>query len=144
MDSKLYKYQAGETLSKTGPELVVKVYEGALNCLRRAIEQYNKNNRPAGYESLEQSKKFIVHLYTTLDVEKGGEIATQLSRLYVFLIEQINMVQATGNMSLVDDLLEVLGNLRDGWAQLAEQQSGKLSKTKEQNITAQKTLSISV
>ena len=140
----MYNYQAGDTLSKTGPELVVKVYEGAISCLRQAIEQYKSNDRSTGYESLEQTKKFIVHLYTTLDEEKGGEIAEQLSRLYVFVLEQINMVQATGKVSLIDDLLEVLGNLRDGWMQLAEQHNGKSANKKEQNISERKTLSISV
>jgi flagellar secretion chaperone FliS len=144
MENKLRNYQAGDTLGRSGVELVVKVYDGALNCLRRARENYSNENRPAGYDNLEQAKKFIVHLYTTLDEKNGGEIAYKLGRLYVFVIEKLNTVQATGDVNLIDDSIEIIGNLLEGWSELAGRQALEKNKTVDKNTESKNNLSLSV
>jgi flagellar protein FliS len=121
MDESIKNYRTVDTLGKSRVELVIKVYDGAMANLKTAAEHYQKNERPQGYQTLEKAKKFLVHLYTTLDEEKGGEIARNLARLYTYLIEQINMVQSTGETDRLDDCILILNNIRAGWVELAEQ-----------------------
>ena len=109
-----------DTLGKSNVELVVKVYDGAIVNIRNAIDHYKESKNSQGYEFLEKAKKFIVHLYTTLDEDKGGEIAKYLGELYAFLIEQINFAQSTGDCSKLNDSIIVLGNIREAWVELAE------------------------
>jgi flagellar secretion chaperone FliS len=122
MSVQIKNYHAADTLGRSMPELVIKVYDGAIGNLHQAREHYRSNNLQSGYESMEQVKKFIVHLYTTLDEEKGGEIADKLSKIYVYIIEQINIIQATKDSKMIDDAIEILNNIRDGWVQLVETQ----------------------
>jgi len=121
----LTSYQTTDTLGKTGLELVVKVYNGALDNLQQAKKHYSTGDNQAGYESMEMVRKFIVHLYTTLDMEKGGDIAQKLSDLYTFVVKQIDLVQGTKNETLIDEIHTILENVRDGWSQLAEQTATK-------------------
>jgi len=118
MKKTIGNYQAVGTLGASQLELVIKVYDGALSNLKQAIEHYEQENNQAGYYVLEKAKKFIVHLYTTLDNEKGGEIAEKLSQLYAYAIEQINFVEATKDCEKIREVIEIFKNIREGWAEL--------------------------
>ncbi|UCD16227.1 MAG: flagellar protein FliS [Candidatus Zixiibacteriota bacterium] len=146
INSKLGDYQAIDTLGKSGAELVVKVYDGAISNLQKAADSYSSNNLQSGYEAMEKVKKFTVHLYTTLDMDKGGEIALNLSKLYAFIVEQINLIQATKNISAIEDLIRILENIRESWSQLAKQTRNRQENKSAGNSGPQpvKSLSVSV
>jgi len=143
MSVQLKNYHAADTMGRSMPELVVKVYDGAIGSLHQAREYYRAEKLQAGYESMEKVKKFIVHLYTTLDEEKGGEIAEKLAKIYVYIMEQINIIQATKDLKMIDDAIEILNNVRDGWVQLVENVNLDKSKEKESN-SEQPTRSLSL
>ena len=120
MDGTLATYRAVDTHGKSQLELILQVYDGALAAYREAARFYQKQDFNAGYESLEKAKRFVVHLYTTLDPEKGGQIAEQLSKLYAYVVNQTNVVEATKDLSQIDDIISVVENLRLGWSGLKE------------------------
>jgi len=145
MSDQLKNYHAADTFGRSMSELVVKVYDGAIGSLHQAAEHYKNEDLQLGFENMEKAKKFIVHLYTTLDEEKGGEIAEKLSKLYVYLIEQINIIQATKDLSIIEDAIEILGNVRDGWVQLVDKARSDESQNKNSNTDqTAKSLSLSV
>lgn len=115
------EYQKSDTLGKSQLDLIIKVYDGAINSFRAARDYYEKKEAPQGYEQLEKARKFLTHLYTTLDFERGGEVAINLSRLYVFVLTQLDVIQATKDLKKIDDNIKILNNLRSGWAGLKEQ-----------------------
>ena len=123
MDEPLKSYEAVDTLGKSQVELIIKVYDGAIAAYRAAAECYRKEEYQTGYEHLEKAKTFVVHLYTTLDNEKGGAIADNLSKLYSFIVNQTNVVEATKDLSDIDDIISVLTNLRAGWSELKQQEA---------------------
>ncbi|MFH2037513.1 MAG: flagellar export chaperone FliS [Candidatus Zixiibacteriota bacterium] len=118
MKKTIGNYQTVETLSATQLELVIKVYDGAISNFKQAKECYQKEKIQAGHDALEKAKKFIVHLYTTLDEEKGGDIAEKLSQLYAYAIEQIHFVQATKDCDRIQEVVDIFDNIREGWAEL--------------------------
>ncbi len=120
MKNELENYQAMDLLGLSVPDLIVKIYDGAITNLNQAKTCYSKENLQGGYEAMEKARKFVVHLYTTLDKEKGGDIAENLGKLYVFIVEQINLVQATKNIKAIDDSINILNNVKEGWMQLSE------------------------
>jgi len=119
MQDKMKDYTTTSTMAKSGVELVVMVYDGAMKHLRLAAEHYRLNDFNAGFDAMQQVRKFVVHLYTTLDMEKGGEISTNLSKLYAFMVEQINVIQATKDVARIEQVIGIMNNLREGWLQLA-------------------------
>ncbi len=123
MDGSLKSYETVDTLGKSQVELVIKVYDGAIAAYRAAAECYRKEENQTGYEHLEKAKTFVVHLYTTLDNEQGGEIAENLGKLYSFIVNQTNVVEATKDLSDIDDVISVLTNLRAGWSELKQQEA---------------------
>lgn len=130
MTTKVAAYQKADIIGKTQLDLVVQVYDGAIAAYRAAGEAYSKSDNNSGYEHMERAKRFVTHLYTTLDMDKGGEIADQLSKLYAFVISQTNLAQATKDLTQIDDNISILNNLRSGWMGLKEQavQQGKMER----------------
>lgn len=131
MDAGIKNYLTVDTLGKSKLELVVRVYDGAVQNLQMALDAYGQEKWQIGYDYLEKAKKFMVHLYTTLDEEKGGDIANKLAQLYAFIIEQINFVQATKELSKIEDSKTALNNIREAWVQLAEKEKNRGGNSKK-------------
>ncbi len=125
MNSKIKAYDHFNTLGMSQLDLVLKVYDGAIASFKSAAELYKAGNSMKGYEQLDKSKRFITHLYTTLDPEKGGEIAEKLGKIYAFLLNQTNLAQSTKDLKIIDDNITVLSNIRDGWLYLKKQQKAE-------------------
>lgn len=87
-----YQQQAVQTSS---PEkLIEKLYdEGISACYQ---------------DDREKVRNVLVELRSSLDVEKGGELAERLMAVYEFCLEE----SATGDLDIVRELLD---ELREGW-----------------------------
>jgi flagellar protein FliS len=147
MKNNLNNYQATDLLGKSPLELTIKVYDGAIASLNEAITNYKGNNLQGGYESMERARRFVVHLYTTLDRDRGGDVAANLSKLYAFLIDQINLVEATKDINSIDSSINVLKNVREGWVQLAQDMKNKLREMPDKSsepVTNPKSISMSI
>ena len=121
MDGKVSTYRAVETSSKSQIDLILQVYDGALAAYRQASTHYGKQENDEGYEQLQRAKRFITHLYTTLNNDEGGVIATNLGKIYAYLIAQISLIEATKDLAVIDDNISILNELRQGWQGLKEQ-----------------------
>lgn len=120
MDGRLNTYQQIETSSKTQLDLILKVYDGAIKSFKDASDHYQNEKFNEGYEQLEKSRKFLTHLYTTLDMDKGGAVAQNLGQLYVYMINQVNVAEATKDIKLINENIEILNNIRSGWKSLKD------------------------
>ncbi len=116
MDGKVDAYWRSQTLGKSQIDLILQVYDGAIDAYNRAAEHYQAEEFQAGYDQLERAKRFITHLYTTLDFEKGGQIAENLGTMYAYVINETDGVEATKQVEQIDLIVKVLSNIRAGWA----------------------------
>jgi len=127
MNSKIRAYESSSTLGLSQLDLLLKIYDGAIGCYKAAGVLYRQNKSTQAYEQLEKAKRFITHLYTTLDPDKGGDIADKLGKIYAYLLNQTNLAQATKELKILDDNITVLNNIREGWQYLKKQQQAEKS-----------------
>ena len=116
--NKLNTYRTVDTLGKSQLDLIIQVYDGAIKAFRAAIKAYQDNDCNTGYTQLERAKRFVTHLYTTLDAKAGGEIAEKLAMLYVYIINQATLAESTKDLAVIDDNITMLDNVRQGWLTL--------------------------
>ena len=121
MDGRIHAYQANDTLGRSQIDLILKVYDGAIKAFRDADSHYDAGNNDAGFEQMERAKRFITHLYTTLDFEQGGEVALSLAKVYVHIINESNVIQATKSREKIEVIIGILDQVRSGWQRLKEQ-----------------------
>ena len=125
MDGKLSTYRTIDTLGKSQIDLILQVYDGALAAFKAAGEHYRNDELQGGYEQLERARKFLVHLYTTLNQEGGREVASNLAKLYTYMICQIDAVEASHDAALIESNIKILDNLRAAWSDLKGQEAAQ-------------------
>lgn len=119
MDTRSYKEV--DTLGKAPIDLVLQVYDGALSEIGLAKTKYEDQKYSDGYNNIQRAERMVTHLYTTLDMEQGGEVAVSLAKLYTWVITKLHEVQATKDIARFDECIKVLRNLRQAWEGIKQQ-----------------------
>lgn len=97
MYSRHHQQYQKQSIKTASPErLVLKLYDLAIASCRQ--------------EDRSKLRAVLVELISSLDFERGGEIAERLQALYEFCLNE----SAMGDLSTVQDILE---GLRDAWQQ---------------------------
>ena len=117
-------YQDVQTRTASQGRLVLMLYEGAINFIKVAEERIAENDIEGKGLYLGKARRVIAELRSSLDFEKGGEIAINLERLYAFLSREITKVNMTNDSALLAPVLEILANLEDGWKQVVRVEEG--------------------
>lgn len=118
MNQALSSYQKNQISGMSQKDLIVLLYSGAANFLKQAQIFLQEEKSAEFSDSIERAHRIIYHLYTTLDFDKGGEIADRLGALYTFIIGQLYIVNSTKNENIISDLLVIINDLKDGWQNL--------------------------
>jgi flagellar protein FliS len=131
MRSALASYQKNQVAGMSQKDMIVLLYNGSLKFLEQAGDELEKGNAEGFADRVERVHRIVYHLYTTLDFDKGGEIAEKLGSLYSFVISQLYILNSTRNPTIIADLKEILSNLREGWQSLGKAAPEEMDASKE-------------
>jgi flagellar protein FliS len=112
-------YRQTSVQSSSPLELVVLLYDGALRHLLAAREAIRRNDLVARRDAFSKALAIITELQSTLNLEEGGAVATQLDALYTYITGRLVDATARKDMSAVDEVEKLLRSLREAWAQIA-------------------------
>ena len=110
---KSYKKLQVETASPIG--LVVMLYDRAIVLLNKARKEIDEKQYEAKGHTLDKASDIILELLTTLDKDKGGEIATSLTNLYNFILREITDANSSLKIKHLDNACKILSELRESW-----------------------------
>ena len=116
-------YRQGAVLSATREELVVMLYDGARRFLRQAAQAMRNGEVERGHNTLRRAELIVGHLDATLDFDQGL-VAERLHAIYMFCLEQLSRSRFTQDAEMLDEVNELLGDLRDAWGQIAHEVGG--------------------
>jgi flagellar protein FliS len=111
-------YRRGEVLAATPGQLVVLLYDGARRFLRQASMAMRAGEVERAHKTLRRGEMIIGHLDTTLDFEQG-DVADRLHAIYTFCLSHLSDARMGQDATKVDEVSQLLGELRDAWAQAA-------------------------
>ena len=60
-------------------------------------------------------------LKTSLDMEKGGEIARNLEDLYIYMERRLIEANSSNDTSLLDEVSDLLKQIKEAWDAIADQ-----------------------
>lgn len=122
--AELNQYQKTAVNTATAIELVLIVYDECIRSLEKAEAAFTLE----GPERIEQIGNHLLHaqdsiteLAISLDMERGGEIAENLSRLYDFMKNHLSEANLKKKVESVREVKEMMSDLRGAWGQVAEQ-----------------------
>jgi flagellar protein FliS len=113
------QYVQTQVRSSTPLELVVMLYDGALRASAAACDAMERRDIPARRVALSRAMAIISELQSTLDMDRGGEIADQLDRLYTWMTSQLVEATVKQQVGPILDVRRTLQILRDGWQQIS-------------------------
>ena len=118
------QYETQKVLSASPMELILMLYDGALRSLSQSLAAFDivdDLDRMNGiHENLLRAQDFITELACSLDIERGGELALQLDRLYEFMLHHLAVANNEKRRKPVEDVKKMLTELRDSWAKSME------------------------
>ena len=98
---------------------IVLLHESAIRNLleaKLAIAQRRIEDR---FNRVTKAHAIVGALQSCLDFEHGGAIAPLLDRLYDHMLGRLMLISLQDDPAICDELVHLLGRMRDGWAELA-------------------------
>ena len=96
-------------------KLVIMCYEGAIDSLKLAKVKMKEENYEKKAKAIIKAQDIIDELLCSLDFEKGGAIARNLSSLYNYMLRRILHGDVNKDMSAIDEVIGMLDELLSAW-----------------------------
>lgn len=111
----LNEYKKNQVETATPEQILILLYDGAIQYLHKAKIAIDQEDDETLHSNLFACEKIIIEFMNTLDMEKGGEVAQNLYRLYEYFYRTLVSAGIGKNVDKIDEVLRHLKNLRDTW-----------------------------
>lgn len=122
-------YLATQVTTTSQGQLLIMLYDAGIKFLRQAREYMIAKDYAKKGILISRAMDIITELASSLNKERGGQIAENLQSLYTFC----NIELAKANMKMdtkkIDDVVNILSNIRDAYSQILPQVEGETSQT---------------
>ncbi len=119
MNDNIAKYLTQQVMTAPPAKLVFMLYDKAILSLKEAIAAIEAGNIEARWKANKRAYEIISHMWSTLDVESGGEIAENLDRLFSYMLSRLPDVDFKNDPAPAQEVIGLLEPLRQAWQQLA-------------------------
>src|SRR5919205_2314183 len=111
-------YRDSSVLTAPPERLVVMLYDGAHRFLFQAAHAMRSGDIALTNNRMQRADAIIAELRSTLDHEKGGEIAGRLEAIYAFCQRHLLEARLKRDAERIEQVMKLLAELRDAWDQI--------------------------
>lgn len=104
-----------QTAQASPVQLVLILMDGLLEELARARAHIAGRRYEAKANSLNKCVEILNGMAGALDTESGGEVVTNLGRLYDFCASRLNQAGMELSVTMVDEVVSLLETIKQGW-----------------------------
>lgn len=119
-------YVKNQVVSASPGQLVVMLYDGLLRYLDSAIEGFNEKDSikriEVIHDNLVRAQKILDELNVSLDTERGGALAYQLSDLYTYYLASLAQANILKDQARIEVVRSMIQELREGWIAVVRKQ----------------------
>jgi flagellar protein FliS len=108
-------YTDGSIFSDSPLNLVVALYEGAVDATRQAESALRTRDIPGRTKAINKAISILTELIVSLDLKRGGEIAQNLKRLYSYMQTQLLNAHIRQVPEPLEEVSKLLTTLLEGW-----------------------------
>ncbi len=108
-------YTDGSIFSDDPLNLVVALYQGALDATQQAELAVQAKDIPSRTKAINKAISILTELLVSLDIERGGEIAQNLRQLYVYMQKQLIDAHIRQVGEPIAEVSKLLTTLLEGW-----------------------------
>jgi flagellar secretion chaperone FliS len=114
-------YRQTQTQTAAPGELVVMLYRGAARFVGSAIDGIEAHNVELANEKLGRAQAIVFELIATLDLERGGELASNLLRIYEYMNHRLVEANLRKDAEPAREVQGLLRELLPAWEAAARQ-----------------------
>ena len=115
-----YEKYARTDIETSDPRaVIVLLYEGCIRFLGEALTACQTNQRMEVSNNINRALKIVQFLSSALDFEKGGEVAENLSRLYVYIRDTLLQANVACDPDKIEESRNLLKTLLEAWREVA-------------------------
>ena len=115
------RYREMEVRTANPLQLVVILYDWAIQSLQEAREQLRRGDIEGRTRAVNRTMAIISELQASLNLEAGGEIARSLELLYAYMNRRIFEASFEQTTEPLGEVISLLTTLRSAWADLSQQ-----------------------
>jgi flagellar secretion chaperone FliS len=108
-------YQSTAVTTQNRGRLIVLLYEGAIKFLRQAVPNIQAGDYQAKGRNIRKAQDVILELNTVLDMETGGEVASNLRALYNFMNRHLTQANVKCDVDMIQEVIRILETLNQSW-----------------------------
>jgi len=111
-------YKRTGVMTADPKKLVLMCYEEAIRNLKIARAKYVSCEYEEKARALIKAQDFICALNSSLDLEKGGEIAANLQALYNYIMHRVTESDLKRDLKSIDHIIGILAELKSAWEEI--------------------------
>lgn len=119
MKESIVKYQTQQVMTASPARLVCMLYDRAILALKEAVAAIKAGEIEARWRANKRAADIIAHMWTTLDTERGGEIAANLSDLFSYMLTRLPEIDFNNDPAPALEVIGLLEPLRESWHKVA-------------------------
>lgn len=108
-------YQSAEVETCSQRDILVKLFEGVDRFMAESAQGLRDQQYDVAQKASSKARRILVELLSTLDFEKGGEVAPRLRDLYLFIISELTAANMKREPENIDKLRPIVQTLLDAW-----------------------------
>ena len=117
MQSAVKNYIQTQVSTTTQGDLVIMLFDAALKFLHRAKEKMAEKNYAQKGILISKALDILSELQGSLNVNKGGELAERLQKLYFFCSARLLMANLKMDAAKIDEVVGILNGLREAFSE---------------------------
>ena len=96
-------------------KLVIMIYDHCIKWTKMAEEELDSRNVEKMVRAVQRVQNGLTELMCALDMERGGDIASNLFRLYEFYSRHLSQAIKERSIQALRDVAAMMGMLREAW-----------------------------
>ena len=109
-----------QIMTASPARLVVLLHDKTISLLAEAAAAIERGDVGARHTANRKAIDIVAHLWSTLDLERGGEIAANLNQIYGYMMRRLGEVDMKNDARAAREVMGLLDPLRRSWRELAE------------------------
>lgn len=117
------QYKRTEINTANQGKLIVMLYDGAIKFLNIAVENMDPRTYDVVNNNIIKAQDIITELLLSLNMKEGGEIAKNLTSLYVYFKRRLLEANIQKSAEIIKEVLVLLKDLRDAWDKISAKET---------------------
>jgi flagellar protein FliS len=111
----LAAYKENAVTTQPRGKLIVALYDGAIKFLKQAIVSLEAGDVEKKNQLIQRAQAVINELDASLNMEEGGDLASNLRSLYDFMRRHLIEANIRRDVQRIRDVIAILEDLNGGW-----------------------------